>query len=54
MGKGCLHWMVCSLEEMAAESILGKCALWVGWLEISPWVSLVFIEKLGLKSQQLD
>lgn len=35
---------------MLAEYILGKYAVWVGWLETS-WVSTVVIERIGIKFQ---
>ena len=35
---------------MLVEYILGKYAVWVGWLETS-WVSMVVIERIGIKFQ---
>lgn len=35
--------------------MLGKCAVWIGWLETSPWGSMVFLEKkMALNSKVLD
>lgn len=35
---------------MLSEYILGKYAVWVGWLETS-WVSTAVIERIGIKFQ---